>query len=456
MEYAEKVLELAPESTAGYVTRGYIYVDDESYKLARSDFEQALTLAPNSLNAVNGLASLHWAQEEYDGALSYYDQILTELPDSATARVRQAWIYYEQGKSEEAWEIVHEALAQDPDHPEGLRLRALLNMDNGNLDRAQLDLHRALDLFPKHAWAHLAQAWAYSYQGRPEEARRSAERALELDSRLTDAYLVQMSVAWSEDDFEEVERVARTWVEAEPDSAEANYWLGDAYLDTGKSQEALDSFNTTFELLEEDDLLTADALFERALAYFGLSEAELAEADLEAALTLATNLDFIDEIEVVLVNPGAQAERTGGRLVIEDLDGGYTISFDEKWEQWPAEPSEGYVLSLIYSEDLVLASADVYIIPWDASLSIYDLGAILDPASEGATTQPLETIQIAGESGLLRVYEIENFGEIIIGRQYMVTLGDRAAIVILEAVVGTYGEFEEEFEALVASFNFLP
>jgi len=135
---------------------------------------------------------------------------------------------------------------------------------------------------------------------------------------------------------------------------------------------------------------------------------------------------------------------------------GFTISFDEKWEQWEDDPAEGYVLSLAYGEDTVLASADVYIMEWDPSFSLYEMAAILDPASEGATTQPLETIQIGGQSGLLQAYEMEEMGEYIIGRHYIVSKGYHAAVIILWAVEEVYDDFEEEFDSMADSFNFLP
>ena len=136
---------------------------------------------------------------------------------------------------------------------------------------------------------------------------------------------------------------------------------------------------------------------------------------------------------------------------------GYSISFDEKWDQHPAEPSQGYVLSLGYGEDANSSvSADVFVFEWDVGLSVYDLADAVDPSADGTTIQPLETIEIAGESGLLRPYELEVLGNNVIGRQIMVVRGDRAAVIYLEAVEDSYDEFIEEFEAMVSSFNFLP
>ena len=245
-------------------------------------------------------------------------------------------------------------------------------------------------------------------------------------------------------------------METEPDSGRAHYFLGDVYYYLGKNQGALDSFNVAFELLKEDDDLAGNIYYDRAMAYYELSEQALAEADLETAPSMATNLEFIDQVDVMLARPGAQMVSIAVRPVIEDPDMVYTISFDEKWDQYPTEPSEGYVLSLGFGEDDLLASADVYTVEWDPSFSLYEMAEILDPASEGATTQPLETIELGSESGLLKAYEIEELGETLIGRHYMGAKGDWAIVIMLWAVEEYYAEFKEEFEAMAASFNFLP
>jgi tetratricopeptide (TPR) repeat protein len=435
---AEKILTLRPESTVGYLLRGYIHLEDEEYELARADFDQALSVRPNSLDA---LGAIHWVdkgQEEYDQALN------------------QAWIYNLQDDRQSAWGKIHKALAYDPDFKDALLTRAEMYIDNGEFDQAQLDLHRVLDRYPRDGWAHTIQARAYYAQGRYDEMVEAAEKALEIDPTMTDSYWYLWLGALAEEDFERALEHTQEWAEAAPASARAHFFLGGAHNALGSSRDAVDALSEAITLSESDDPGLGDYYYERHLAYLDLGEPETAKADLEAALVSTTNLDTIDRIEIALANPGVLARSVAGRRVIEDEAGGFTISYDEKWQQWPAEPSEGYMLSLAYGEDELNASADVYIYyDWDPSLSLYDLAAYINPAENGAVVKPLEQVQINGISGLMRPFEFEGPGRVEIGRQYMVAKGNKLVIISVWAIEEIYPEFEAEFDALVDSFAFL-
>ena len=164
----------------------------------------------------------------------------------------------------------------------------------------------------------------------------------------------------------------------------------------------------------------------------GLSDSE---ADLLATIENTTNLDLLDSSEVILADPGMQATSVDGRRIIEDQDAGYTVSFDEKWSQYPSNPAEGYVLSLGFGAEEILASVDVFMIyDWDPQFSAFDLASVIDPTADGAVTGPLETVQIGGQSGLMRTYEMVDMGVRIIGSQHILVQGDRAAVIILWAV----------------------
>ena len=81
---------------------------------------------------------------------------------------------------------------------------------------------------------------------------------------------------------------------------------------------------------------------------------------------------------------------------------------------------------------------------------------IIDPENEGGISGPLQTVQISGQSGLIRTFEQEEMGDLLIGRQYIVAKGDRAAILHMWALESVAEEFEPEFEAIAQSFELLP
>lgn len=457
MEYAEQALALRPESAQSYLTRGGIHFENEAYDLARTDYEKGLELRPNDLGAIDGLTDLHWAQEEFDQALARQDEILAILPDSTRAHVNQGWIHFEQGELEEAWIKAHQALAYDPDYPGALMLRAALNEESGEYDRAQLDLHQVLKQNPNFASAHLEQAWVYYFQGRWDEARDSAQQAIEMDSGLTDAYTLLSWMAYIDEDLDEALKQTGRWLDEMPDLANAHSMEGLVYNYQGQSQEAVDSFTAALELADEEDPLVGETYLNRAYAYMGLGDEELALADLKAALETSPDLDIVDEAELMLADPGLRAASIGGRRIIEDEDNGFTISFDEMWQQWPADPVEGYVLSLGYGDEFLEASVDVFLLEWDPNFSIRDLASVIDPSGQGVTVEPLESVQIAGQNGLKRAYnEFVDVNTVIRGDQYIVVKGNQAAVIVVSALDEAYGEFASEFEEIVASFNFLP
>jgi tetratricopeptide (TPR) repeat protein len=456
-EYIDKVLEFRPDSAVGFLLRGDYHLANEEYDLAQADFERALELRPDGLSAVAALSDLNWVRGETDQSLQLLDQILEVEPGNSMALVDQAAIYRETGQLEESWQKVHEALAHDPGNPRALLMRAELNMMSDELDKAHIDLLRVIDQFPKFASAHLTQAWVYYFQGRYDEAREAALATLALDPEITQANWLLMSIAIIEEDLEGAEEQVNNWIATDPDSPEAYYWLGGVYNTQVKSDEAVNALTEALSMTAEDDLLLGDIYFERALAYIDLAEEESAEADLLATIENTTNLDLLDSSEVILADPGMQATSVDGRRIIEDQDAGYTVSFDEKWSQYPSNPAEGYVLSLGFGAEEILASVDVFMIyDWDPQFSAFDLASVIDPTADGAVTGPLETVQIGGQSGLMRTYEMVDMGVRIIGSQHILVQGDRAAVIILWAVDSQAEEFAPEFEAIVESFDLLP
>jgi tetratricopeptide (TPR) repeat protein len=457
MEYAEQALTLRPEATQSYLSRGWIYMADESYNLAQADFEKALEIRANEVDAIGGLAEVHWVQEEYDQALALLDEILSVSPNSPRAYVNQGWIYFEQGELEEAWMKAHQALAYDPDYPGALGLRAWLNMESGEYDRAQLDLHRILEEYPSDAGAHYDQARVYFFQGRWDEARDSAQQALEMDSGLTDAYFLLSWMAYVDEDLDEALKQTGRWLDETPDLANAHSMEGLIYNYQGQNQEAVDSFTAALEQADEEDPLVGETYLNRAYAYMGLGDEELALADLAAALETSPDLDIVDEAEIMLADSGLRATSIGGRRIIEDENNGFTISYDEMWRQWAAVPAEGYVLSLGYGDEILEASVDVFLLEWDPNFSIRDLASVIDPSGQGVTVEPLESVQIAGQNGLKRAYnEFVDVNTVIRGDQYIVVKGNQAAVIVVSALDEVYSEFASEFEEIVASFDFLP
>ncbi len=130
-----------------------------------------------------------------------------------------------------------------------------------DLELACAHLQRALEIDPSFVAAHSALAFAarflhsFALDRAPailETARQHAEEALRLDPHSADALLMRALFQRDRGELGDAIATLRNVVEASPSHAQANFYLGNAYRDTGEIGQALDYHARAFRLDPKD------------------------------------------------------------------------------------------------------------------------------------------------------------------------------------------------------------
>jgi tetratricopeptide (TPR) repeat protein len=76
-----QALKLRPEYGAAWSNRGWIFAEQNKWREARQDFEQALTLDPNDDGALYGLSQALREARDYAGAQKVLGELISRSPN---------------------------------------------------------------------------------------------------------------------------------------------------------------------------------------------------------------------------------------------------------------------------------------------------------------------------------------------------------------------------------------
>jgi len=457
MVHVDKVIELSPESVKGHVLQGSVLLEQNEHEQALASFERALAIHNDSTYARGGLVEYYLAINDLDMALATIDEIITFTPESSHPRVWKAKIYLSKGDLDNAWITVNQLLDNDPENPYALLTRADINFQVGNSQQAMIDLSRTLDIYPLFAEALLERAAIYYFQGDLDSAKQYAIQTLEVDRTMGLAHGLLSDIAFAENDLEESLTQTDLMIEEMPDFSFGYFDQGLVNSSLGRFDEALVSYSTGLEVETEDNDMIGLLTYHRALINFTLGDKEQALADFQSVLETTSNVELLNDTENLLAYPSSIPVIADGRFLVEDEIQRFAISYSQDWDRMEDDPENGYVLSLWIEEEDVIASVDIYLLEFPLGVSEL-AGAIAEAfyAPGSFNSLSLNDVEIAGGNGLVRQYELIYDDMVVDGRQYYAVRDGRAVIIITETSPGDYDIFAKEFEAIVASFAFLP
>ncbi len=209
VQYAEQVLELAPETWRAALLLARLASRRGRYTLALQLLERALPYAPAGEGLQHDLALLLLALGEHDEARAALRRAILARPEDTSAfdafvaasrseagleargerfadwleQVRPFWIdaaleAQQQGRLDEAERRLRRALLADPHHPEALHRLGMLALQREAPAMALRWLERALALTPGLARAHAHRGLALYRLGRFTEAAAAYRQAL--------------------------------------------------------------------------------------------------------------------------------------------------------------------------------------------------------------------------------------------------------------------------------------
>lgn len=202
----------------------------------------------------------HWEQktiEDIQRAGRYFEQALNLDPNSAPAHAGVSDFYALQGTlglmpPQDAWAIARSsalrAVALDPDLPEGhLALASVLQFYDWDWIAARDHMEKAIELRPQRGESYFLYAVHLITQGLLEDALRQTRIGLTYDPLSTPLLAVQATVHTYLGDHDSSILLAQAALDTAPHSFELYYALGLAQTSSGRTREAVETFERGLE-----------------------------------------------------------------------------------------------------------------------------------------------------------------------------------------------------------------
>jgi tetratricopeptide (TPR) repeat protein len=194
------------------------------YAGAVAAFEQAARLDPDRVDTWLELGMAHSRLKSWDAAIAANARALALAPDNVKAHHNVANIYFRKG----------------------------------DFERAADSYARALELDPQHALAAFHLGWTLRQIHRPAEAEQAFERCLAISAgdeqragTRIDCLFGLGSLRHRAGDYEASARRMEQVLEYHPDHPEARYYLGMAYRQLGRLDEAREQLKMHGRLLDQ-------------------------------------------------------------------------------------------------------------------------------------------------------------------------------------------------------------
>jgi tetratricopeptide (TPR) repeat protein len=262
IEQYEYIVKLEPKNAEGHLLLGRLYRVDNQLQKAEQEFKAAAQLAPDSEEAVSMLAYLY--NDEGDSAKA--TALLTKVPEpQRTSKMYATLGYsYEQQKDyKNAVKAYRKAYEMDKDNLDAARGLAQ-NLQNDNQPDAALDQYKQIaEADPHDVHTYMSMAEIYRRQGKFDEALDALKKA---DAEVQDSQEVPYNMAviyQAQGRYDDAIQVLQSLL-AKNEKTGNDYTaqernnrsvflerLASIYRDTGRTQQAVDTFRKMLVLGDE-------------------------------------------------------------------------------------------------------------------------------------------------------------------------------------------------------------
>lgn len=287
-----RLLEIAPDFAAGWVSRGDNAMAMQLYGRAADFFQKALELQPGSTSLKLKLAEAYARDKQYDKAKPVLEEILKADPGNATAFTLMGDIFFGEEKASEAVDYYTKAWQRSPTTDVQLKLAQAL----AAAGRTEEALRRFQDLIqrsPYNAQARLSYGDLLLAQGQREKALEEYQNALRFAG-----------------DVGTRERAARRIVDLKPDDIATRFRLA-SYL---REQYKYDGAIAQYEAILNLDPKNIDAVIALGDCYVPKTQYDKALEYYQRALTLANTSEKKVEIYGKIITCEEQRAGTTQKL----------------------------------------------------------------------------------------------------------------------------------------------
>lgn len=246
-EQVDRILgEPNAERRAPLMLRARIYQAAGEMQRAVDDLVAVKASDPDSLALRLECGEIGLELGDIAGAIEDLTYVLKKDRKNLKPRRARALAYLKARNYELAIRDIDFLMHKEGDSATWLAHRGLAHSRKADFEHARRDYERAIELDELSAQAYLGMGQVLEMQGERGKAAKYCARALRLDSRLAEAYLLRGKLFFDQqktaESIEEFTRVIRL-KPADEISADAFYRRGIAYVQSGRSQHALDDFH---------------------------------------------------------------------------------------------------------------------------------------------------------------------------------------------------------------------
>src|SRR5262249_4241067 len=334
----QEALKIDPRSTRTRNNLGNAYIAQQKLDLAEREFRTVLKLDPANSDSNYNLGLLLMAKGSPADAVLHLQRV---RPATLPVRFNLLRAYLRAGRVVEGLKTATEISSQDSSDVQvhstlGVLLAsekqyrpAVLELEKANAlqpetfeilynlgqaylrnrdyPKAELTLSRALKLKPGSAETMYLMAQAYSEQSRALDALDLLAKAHKLAPENTDVIFLLARVSMSQNYFEDAIPLLESGLKLAPQRADLHAALGESLFMSGKTEKAIEEFNT---------LVTLDPSA-RSYAFLGLSYRHLGRFE-EAKKFFQLGLKQDPRNASCLFNMGFIEERQGNNAAAED------------------------------------------------------------------------------------------------------------------------------------------
>ena len=211
IDHYTKAIELNPEYTEAYCSRGIVHFIRDEFPKAIQDYNQAIELNPEYAEAYysRGKAYYHKGdihESDIDKAIQDYTQAIKLNPKYAEAYYSRGIVHFIRDEFPKAIQDYNQAIELNPEYTEAYYSRGKVYLNIEEIPEAIQDYNQAIELNPEYTEAYYSRGKAYYHKGDIHEsdidkAIQDYTQAIKLNPKYAEAYYSRGKVYLSREEW---------------------------------------------------------------------------------------------------------------------------------------------------------------------------------------------------------------------------------------------------------------
>jgi regulator of sirC expression with transglutaminase-like and TPR domain len=154
--------------------------DKTNYDCRIASFTKAINLDPNYTDAYFSRGYNYTQKGNYDEAINDYNKVIELKPEYSLSYNNRGWVYYKKGNYDQAIIDANTSIRLDPNRANTYDTRGNAYLGKGWLNMALIDFSKAIELNPNQASYYASRAQIYRYLGEINPAVADERKVYEL------------------------------------------------------------------------------------------------------------------------------------------------------------------------------------------------------------------------------------------------------------------------------------